>query len=332
MDILPPQRRACVVVCSDANWAWQSLFVLMRSIRFDTAGQLDHHLYLTGEVDPRILAIVPDTVTLHPISELPESFYSTAKGHIPAAAMLRFVALEELAGVYERVIYLDGDVFQSWGSLANLLDVEMSGATIAAVRDRAQWQSNMRRRDIAYINKLADHLGMSELDYFNSGVLMVDSCRFIAAEVLDRAVEFIQRQPHLCQFGDQTALNVILAGKWCELSPTWNWQRSRISAPLIEGRHPRLIHFTGGLKPWNDTYRLGPLAAFWEMFDFLYRHDIIDFLGEDSPLHFNAHMHERIRARKLDDLWSDISGKRNKLKAYLDRTDFADIQAGIPHA
>lgn len=71
--------------------------------------------------------------------KLPEAYAVGANGHVPATTMLRFAALEELGRRCERVIYLDGDVFQSWESLADLLAVDMGKAPLAAIRDRSQW-------------------------------------------------------------------------------------------------------------------------------------------------------------------------------------------------
>ena len=327
-----PSGRGAVVVCSDANWAWQSSFLLMRALALDPGTALDHHLYLTGPVDPRILALLPPEIAVHRVDSLPDSFAGAATGHIPAATMLRMIALEELAPRYARVIYLDGDVFQAHGALADLMQVDMGGKALAAVRDRAQWAAHERRWLRRYFDGLAQEAGIARLDYFNAGVLMVDGPQFSARGLARVAVDFHRQRPELCKFGDQSALNFALAGNWCELSPAWNWQVSQQILVLAAGQDPRLIHFTGPIKPWNDAYRIFPPEAFGAMLAFLERHDLVDLLTPEAPIHFDPGRMERVRMRKLQRWEGDEAGKRELVESYLARRDFADLllQPAVP--
>lgn len=332
VDEIRPQapRRGCVVACADGNWAWQSAFVLMRSMAFDRAEALDHHLYLAGPVDPRVLDILPPAITLHRIAELPEAYAAGANGHVPAATMLRFAALEDLGRRYERVIYLDGDVFQSWGSLADLLAVDMGKAPLAAIQDRSQWSRGGTVQWFQdYLDALTARCGVARLSYFNAGVLMIDGPAYVAAGISAEAVSFIGANPDVCKRGDQSALNAVLAGRWCELSPGWNWQMSHVVFGLTAGRRPRLIHFAGRIKPWEDPLRLLPPEAFAAMSGFLESHGLADLLSGKAPCHFDHRSHERLRSRKMDEWAGHSFAKREAVKSYLNRTDFADYAAGL---
>lgn len=320
--------RGCVVVCSDANWAWQSVFLLIRSMAFDTGRALDHHLYLTGAVDPRVLDLLPPGITLHRVAELPASYALAAKGHISAATMLRFAALEELSRFYERVIYLDGDVFQAWGSLADLLAVDLGGRPLAAVRDKLQWPSGNRWME-RYINKLARSRGVHRLDYFNAGVLMIDGPAYVAGGFSGKALAFFAEQSELCRFGDQSALNAVLAGQWCELSPGWNWQVSRKVLGLTAAQRPRLIHFVGEIKPWLDRLRVLPPEAFQAMLDFLKQHGLVDLLPPQAPCHFDPRRMERPRERFLRNWTGDAAARHEQVRGYLERGDFSDYAVGL---
>gem|GEM_PF-4840247 len=323
-----PPAEGCVVVCSDANWAWQSAFLLMRSMALDTEGALDHHLYLAGAVDQRVLDILPPGITLHRIDELPESYSLAAKGHIPAASLLRLVALEELGCSYQRVIYLDGDVFQAWGSLADLLAVDLDGNPVAAVRDKLQWPSGKRWME-RYVNQLARRCGTDQIEYFNTGVLLVDGPAYVDAEVSARTFAFVNDNRDFLRFVDQCALNAVLAGQWRELSPGWNWQVSRKVLGLTAGRRPRLVHFVGEIKPWVDQLRVLPPDAFHAMLDFLKHHRLTDLLSRKAPCHFDFRSMERARVRFITDWAGDIPAKREQVRDYLDRADFADYAAGL---
>lgn len=331
MDKRLPQepRRGCVVACADGNWAWQSAFVLMRSVGFDRDGVLDHHLYLAGPVDQRVLDILPPEITLHRIAELPEAYAAGANGHVPAATMLRFTALEELGRRYKRVIYLDGDVFQAWGSLADMLAVDMGRAPLAGVLDRSQWSRGRVQWFQDYLDALAARRGVECLHYFNAGVLMIHGPAYVAADLSAEAVSFIGTNPDVCRRGDQSALNAVMAGRWCEISPGWNWQMSHVVSGLTASRRPRLIHFTDRLKPWEDTLRLLPPEAFDAMFHFLQTHGLTDLLSDKAPCHFDYRIQERLRARKMDEWAGNAFAKREAVKAYLDRKDFADHAAGL---
>lgn len=295
----------------------------------DTGQELDHHLYLAGIADQRVLDILPPEIRLHRIDDMPEACSLAARGHIPAASLLRLAALDELGRCYDRVIYLDGDVFQAWGTLADLLKIDMGGVPVAAVRDRLQWPVDARPYYRPYLQELAARSGVDRLDYFNSGVMMIDGPAYVDAGITAEALAFISANHEALRFVDQSALNAVLAGGWCELSPGWNWQMSRIVFSLTAGRRPRMIHFTGPNKPWLDRFRLLPSEAFDAMMDFLASNGLTSLLPDEAPNHFDFRTMERVRVRKLSDWTADASARRETVKNYLNRGDFADLAAGL---
>ena len=320
-------REAAVVVCSDANWAWQSAFVLARSMQHDPKGRLDHHAYLVGEVPDQLLSAFPDGVTLHRLEDYPRAFQFQQTTHVPTAAMLRIFALEELAPRYHRVIYLDGDIFQAWGSLADLCDLPDTGRPLAAVRDRSHWFDDPRLREQkTYVAAL--HPGIGER-YFNSGMLAVNGPVWAREGLSMAALDFLANHAERCRYGDQSALNAAVAGNWDSLSPGWNWQMSKTTFPLTEGRRPRLVHFTGPTKPWNDNLRLFDQAAFAAMKVFLASRNLLH-LADDrkSPDRFSLDM-ERRRMRALEPLADGALAKRDMIKGFLNAPDHLDIASGL---
>lgn len=316
-----------VVVCSDATWAWQSAFVLARSIALDPDGRLDHHAYLIGETSDELLAAFPKRVKLHLLSEYPKEFNFKQTTHVPTAAMLRLFALDQLAGSYRRVIYLDGDIFQAWGSLAAALDLPETGRPLAAVRDRSHWFDNPRlHQQKTYVAELHPKIGTQ---YFNSGMLIVNGRVWSEGAYSHVALDFFNRFSERCRYGDQSALNAAVAGNWDSLSPGWNWQMSKISYPLLSGRRPRLVHFTGPTKPWNDKLRLFDGRIFEEMKRFLSERGLDHLLVPDrTPDGFTPGM-ERRRMRELEPLAGEALAKRNLIKRFLDAPSHVDIAAGI---
>ena len=318
---------AAVVVCSDANWAWQSAFVLDRSMALDVEHRLDHHAYLVGEVSDDLLAAFPQGVTVHRLSEYPKEFRFEKTTHVPTAAMLRLFALEELSAAYRRVVYLDGDIFQAWGSLADVLNLPETGRPLAAVRDRSHWADDHRlHQQKTYVAALHPRIGVN---YFNSGMLVVNGPVWAQGGFSQAALAFFNQHTDLCRYGDQSALNAAVEGDWDSLSPGWNWQMSRISYPMLSGRRPRLVHFTGPTKPWNDRLRLFDPGIFEEMKHFLRLKGLPSLLDfNTTPDGFTPAL-ERRRLREMAPLAEDGLAKRNMVKRFLDDEEHLDVIAGI---
>jgi lipopolysaccharide biosynthesis glycosyltransferase len=242
--------------------------------------------------------------------------------------MLRLFALEDLAKHYDRLIYLDGDIYQAWGSLADALDLPVTGKPLAAVRDRSHWFDNPRLcQQKTYVARLHPDIGV---EYFNSGMMVVDGKVWAEGAYSQAALEFFNRNPERCRYGDQSALNAVTVRNWDSLSPGWNWQMSKTSYPLLAGRRPRLIHFTGPTKPWNDLLRFFDARIFEEMKCFLAGRGLIHLLNSaKTPDGFTPAM-ERRRMREIAAFADDGTTKRNLVKRYLDAASHLDIAASMP--
>lgn len=169
------------------------------------------------------------------------------------ASYLRLALPAAFAGTYRRLLYLDADVFIQGGDFSRLLDLDLRGAALAAVRDNSQWRTPGRRPDSFR------RLGLPALPYFNSGVLLIDTAAFAEARVLERCLAFAAEHPPERIGLDQDLLNAVLAGDWAELNPVWNWQYTWASrlTEAMEGAH--VVHFIGPKKPWrHDGGELPP--------------------------------------------------------------------------
>jgi lipopolysaccharide biosynthesis glycosyltransferase len=294
----------------------------------DTAGKLDHHAYLIGDVSDVLLSAFPEGAQVHRLLDYPRSFRFQQTTHVPTAAMLRIFALEDLAPLYRRVIYLDGDIFQAWGSIADLCDLPDTGKPLAAVRDRSHWFDDPRLREQkTYVAALHPAIGER---YFNSGMLAVNGPVWAREGYSAAALDFLAQHYERCRYGDQSALNAVIAGNWDSLCPGWNWQMSKTSFPLLNGRKPRLTHFTGPTKPWNDSLRLFDPAPFFAMKAYLASRNLLHLLDKrKSPDSFTLDR-ERQRMRALEPLADGALAKRDLIKVFLTAPDHLDIACGIP--
>jgi lipopolysaccharide biosynthesis glycosyltransferase len=173
------------------------------------------------------------------------------RSHVPKTTLARLALHEVLPGHYENIVYLDGDI-QITGSIAPLVRHTVKDGFIAAGADGI-W---LCRGDIgafwpAKAAYLAD-LGITDaINYFNAGVLAfrMDTWRDMAPKALD----FFGRNPRLCHYHDQSALNAVFVGRLEKLSPIYNFVSLCGELDMSAEVQPRIIHFTGGDKPWNHA-------------------------------------------------------------------------------
>ena len=159
---------------------------------------------------------------------------------------LRLALPEAFAGEYDRILYLDSDVFIQGGDFNALLDLEFAPYPIAAVRDNSQWRTPNRRP------KQFKVLGLPTAKYFNAGVILMDVARYNEQDLLNRCVALGTENADRMIRHDQNLYNSVLLGAWAELHPTWNWQFTWSSRLFALQAEPNLVHFIGKTKPWND--------------------------------------------------------------------------------
>jgi lipopolysaccharide biosynthesis glycosyltransferase len=165
-------------------------------------------------------------------------------GH--SGAMLGRLSLDKLLpAYYEKILYIDADVWIGKREISELFAIDLKDFAVAAVRDMAEIV-RPRRIDVAALKRV---LGLApDVPYFNSGVLLLNRVKFAEQCIGERALAYITdgRYPY-----DQDALNAVLEGDWLELSPLWNWTFNRWPWLTAEFA-PGIIHFIGGSKPWSD--------------------------------------------------------------------------------
>ena len=157
----------------------------------------------------------------------------------------RLPAIEMLSTEYERILYLDTDVFVARDGLSALFDVDMQGATLAATLDVHQ-----RHRPDRAVREFTV-MCYETAPYFNAGVLLVDGPRWHETSAFDQIMQLAKNSPEALFCHDQSLLNIQFYKDWLELSPLWNWQNSNRVNLVGEFISPYLIHFVGSTKIWN---------------------------------------------------------------------------------
>lgn len=160
-------------------------------------------------------------------------------------AYWRIPAIDLLVQSYERILYLDTDIFLNFSGVQALFELDMMGHALAAVLD--VHQTVRPNRAVAEYQAL----GLAHSTYFNSGVLLVDAAAWQKRNSLENMKELCHAHGDKLSRHDQSLLNLAFKDDWLELSPVWNWQYSYRNSFLTEWASPRLIHFAGAHKLWS---------------------------------------------------------------------------------
>jgi lipopolysaccharide biosynthesis glycosyltransferase len=192
-----------------------------------------------------------------------------SSGRFTAAALFRLLMGELLPQSCHRVIYLDCDMLVR-RSLVPLWNTPLDDKVAGAVPDLHQpWVG---------ISNLTgwEKEGWSPWEtYMNSGMLLVDLDAWRKEEIGAKALDYVMKYGPLPAH-DQDAINVIMRGRWKQLSPEWNQMgqihQPRTPAPLAVSPEerakaladPAVIHYTGFSKPWEASPSPHPRANLWQ--------------------------------------------------------------------
>src|SRR5699024_9178514 len=102
-------------------------------------------------------------------------------------------------------------------------------------------------------------------EYFNAGMLLIDLAQWRSRQLGDAALQILSHKGDQMQYLDQDALNHVLHDDWQSLDLQWNFQQAVYSAidnryPYLASRkdemkrairHPGIVHYIGGTKPWH---------------------------------------------------------------------------------
>lgn len=171
--------------------------------------------------------------------------------HISMATYFRLFIPELLPSEVEKVLFLDSDLLIC-RPLDLLWKTPMGSYSLLAAEN-------------PLISKaFKQNLGMQpHFDYFNAGVMMINLQAWREEKITEKALEFLNTSSERITFWDQDVLNFLLQGRWFRLSYQFNAQevfflpdfdQKLLGLPIEEleliRQYPRIVHFTGGAKPW----------------------------------------------------------------------------------
>lgn len=184
----------------------------------------------------------------------------------------------------DKVVYLDADLLVL-GDMADFYRIELGGSYAGVVADmwmyfccqscRFKVESRPSKTIESYIKEV---LGVKNREYFNAGVMLLNLKKMREEELDEKLLKFAKDQAPL-EFQDQDALNAILGNNviFCDLS--WNVLKDveLIARQLVDSTFkqrvlkakssPKIVHYTGGNKPWCvDILEYDYIKEWWEFY------------------------------------------------------------------
>ncbi|WP_162914039.1 glycosyltransferase family 8 protein [Taklimakanibacter lacteus] len=162
---------------------------------------------------------------------------------------------------YDRIIPVDSDMTIVNEGLAPLISLDLGGAVMAAATDMISYM-DFGGHLAAEFQAYRSSLGMRpDMLYFNNGLTVIDRQAWTKADLGNRTLRFIEKNPQLCLRFEQSALNALLKGDIARLSPRFNFMGDFMLLDLENEIRPNVYHFVNRPKPWQKGWAGEPRFA-----------------------------------------------------------------------
>jgi lipopolysaccharide biosynthesis glycosyltransferase len=241
--------RCPIVLACDKRYAMPLATTLRSVVDTNRSGEpLEFHVLVDGvseRMRKRILDSLPHgSASIRWIEVDLDMFrdFSTIS-YISKITYARFLIPRIFPDTVSRVLYLDCDILVL-DDLRALWETDLEGHVLGAVLDRidSQLKNQTIRLPVPRVR-----------DYFNAGVLLIDLDQWRKLQVVETALQYLQRCPG-SPYSDQDALNVACDGVWKKLDSRWNYLAydEKFDVSELAGEHkPGIVHFTTWNKPWR---------------------------------------------------------------------------------
>lgn len=155
---------------------------------------------------------------------------------LPITTYLRLFAPYAAGLDCEKVIYMDVDMIL-YEDISKLYHTDIGNNTLGAVQD---YMETFAPRGIPNYKELDIP---PKTKYFNAGLLLINSKKWLEADVANRVINCMNDNKQHVLYADQYGLNIILRNQWYELDRVWNRSDSFDYLP-----NPSLVHFLD-IKP-----------------------------------------------------------------------------------
>lgn len=204
-------------------------------------------------------------IDLLDVSDINEKFETFDFGSFFGPECVYRLSLGSLLPDVEKIVYLDADLVVL-DDISKLFDLDLGQNILGAVRDigTAGMVSGYAVGEAERLSSLGIPSG---IDYFNSGVLLMDIAKMKDHVTLEGYSRWIN--DHQPSYPDQDFLNSAFAGSVLFLPMEWNvlfdsegirvkeiasWAPQDLLHGYLEARlKPSIFHYAGPLKPWMQS-------------------------------------------------------------------------------
>ena len=162
------------------------------------------------------------------------------EAHYPLAVLGRLFVASAIDTPEARLLTLDSDMIVNT-SVRPLFELDLLGDYVGAIHDTPR---------------------TDDLNYFNSGMMVIDVDKYSHYAVAARALRWLADRTERPQWPDQDALNTVVGHRWYRLDRRWNWAFCGApydEQPLTAAHYENafIAHFTGQGKPWSSVTHPG---------------------------------------------------------------------------
>lgn len=172
-------------------------------------------------------------------------------GHLTKETYYR-IMIPELKTEIDKAIYLDSDMIVNC-DIKELYNTDIDSFPLAAAQDKvAQY--------IPYWMLHSYFMGITSLNYFQAGVLVINTKYFRKNNIKQKFFEILEQYKDKIKTADQDILNLIFADNHKKLDysfnfhvPLENYLILNKDSDLPAFNNPKIYHFASDKKPWNSN-------------------------------------------------------------------------------
>ncbi|MBF0728246.1 glycosyltransferase family 8 protein [Bacteroides acidifaciens] len=260
-------------LCADERFALPFGVCLTSILESNKDNEIVIHVLTKGFKEETIAKIKQTTEKYHKIGmvklyDINDEIFDSypVYENFPKSIYYRYLFAEILPVDIEKIIYLDCDTVVV-SDLCTLWNTNIEGKLLAAVEDR-------NSDDIVIRNRIEMWKG----HYFNSGVLLMNLSYWRKHDCFAQMACFILKNPKVCIYPDQDALNVVFQDKiecisfrynflmsFIEPFESYRLHKSKRKEIIDSFKNLVIIHFAAEKKPWfKDTKH--PLFFIWRYY------------------------------------------------------------------
>ncbi|MDE5191282.1 glycosyltransferase [Citrobacter freundii] len=216
--------------------------------------------------------------------------------HLNRSIYMRLTVPRLLKGKVEHFIYLDADTL-CFDKIDDINSIDISEVICAASHD------SLNNND----NKNAKRLKLSTPSYFNSGFLYINIINWLKNDIETKANQILFDRGESLPYPDQDALNIAMDGNVKFIDHRWNflfnWFTDQQKETFFYQKDilPRIIHFTGGRKPWykEHTGLSQQLYLFYHHFTPWRNTEMRSYAPRMRPTDYRVYSRQEAKKREL---------------------------------